>query len=90
MSGLYGCQAKTEKEVEEKTESSTEAKGTLEIAGFMGNFEALDQVVNKTPFQNEGLDVPSDYSEFKEVLDELKKKGYVPIQGSHVHVYSDR
>lgn len=46
-------------------------------------------VVNKTLLQNEGLDVPTNYEEFLEVLKALKEKGYTPIQGSKVHVYSE-
>ena len=46
-------------------------------------------VVNKTLLENEGLDVPTDYKEFQEVLKQLKEKGYNPIQGSSIHVYSE-
>lgn len=46
-------------------------------------------VVNETLLKNEGLDVPTNYEEFLEVLKELKSKGYTPIQGSKVHVYSE-
>ena len=46
-------------------------------------------VVNKTLLEKEGLDVPTDYEEFMEVLKELKEKGYNPIQGSSIHVYSE-
>lgn len=45
--GLTGCSAETKKETAEFTPSlDTETSETLEIAGFMGNFEALDQVIN--------------------------------------------
>ena len=46
-------------------------------------------VVNKTLLQNEGLDVPTNYEEFLEVLKALKEKGYTSIQGSKIHVYSE-
>lgn len=46
-------------------------------------------VVNETLLENEGLDVPTNYEEFLEVLKELKSKGYTPIQGSKIHVYSE-
>lgn len=38
-------------------------------------------VVNKTLLEKEGLQVPQTWSEFLEVLETLKQKGYTPIQG---------
>ena len=46
-------------------------------------------VVNKTLLENEGIDIPTNYEEFMEALKKLKEKGYTPIQGSKVHVYSE-
>lgn len=46
-------------------------------------------VVNKTLLANEGLSVPTNYSEFVSVLSALKEKGYdAPIQGAETHIYS--
>lgn len=49
--GMTGCGGKNEENTENKAEGfqpslDTEKETILEIAGFMGNFEALDQVVN--------------------------------------------
>lgn len=46
-------------------------------------------VVNKTLLQKEGLNIPVTYPEFLSVCEALKKKGYVPIQSSQNHAYSD-
>ncbi len=45
--------------------------------------------VNKTLLEKEGLNVPTNYSEFLDVLEKLKQKGYTPIQGAANHVYSE-
>lgn len=45
--------------------------------------------VNKTLLEKEGLKVPTNYSEFLDVLEKLKQKGYTPIQGAANHVYSE-
>ncbi len=39
-------------------------------------------VVNKTLLEKEGLSVPQTWTEFLEVLEALKEKGYTPIQGT--------
>lgn len=44
--------------------------------------------VNKTLLEKEGLEMPKNYSEFLSVLDALKNKGYVPIQGASSCIYS--
>lgn len=44
--------------------------------------------VNETLLEKEGLSVPKNYSEFLDVLKALKDKGYTPIQGSVLQVYS--
>lgn len=46
-------------------------------------------VVNKTLLKNEGLEMPADYQQFLDVMEALKQKGYTPLQGSHVHLYSE-
>lgn len=46
-------------------------------------------VVNKSLLEKEGLEVPKNYSEFMEVCEKLKAKGYTPIQGARYHVCSD-
>lgn len=46
-------------------------------------------VVNKTLLEKEGLEIPTNYKEFSEVCEALKKKGYTPIQGSTSQVYSN-
>lgn len=67
----------------------TEKSVSLEIAGFMGNFEALDQVVNETLLEKEGLSIPENYEELIKVCEKLKEKGYTPIQASRFHASSD-
>ena len=46
-------------------------------------------VVNKTLLKDNGLEVPTTYSEFLSVMEALKEKGYTPIQGSEQHVYGE-
>lgn len=46
-------------------------------------------VVNETLLKKEGLEVPKTYSEFLNVCEVLKKKGYTPIQSSKNHIGSD-
>lgn len=45
--------------------------------------------VNKTLLKENGLSVPKNYPEFLDVLESMKQKGYLPIQGSEIHVYSE-
>lgn len=71
---------------DEMVESGTVDGKILRIPLMQNTF---GMVVNKTLLQNEGLDVPTNYEEFLEVLKELKDKGYDPIQGSKIHVYSE-
>lgn len=46
-------------------------------------------VVNKTLLKDNGLEVPTTYSEFLSVVEALKEKDYTPIQGSEQHVYGE-
>ena len=46
-------------------------------------------VVNKSLLEKEGLAVPQNYEEFLSVCEELKAKGYTPIQSSRYHACSD-
>ena len=46
-------------------------------------------VVNETLLEQEGLEVPQNYTEFLEACKVLKKKGYTPIQASKIHACSD-
>ena len=46
-------------------------------------------VVNKTLLKDNGLEVPTKYSEFLSVVEALREKGYTPIQGSEQHVYGE-
>lgn len=46
-------------------------------------------VVNETLLEKEGLSVPDTYDEFIDVLEALKSKGYVPIQGPSSKVYAE-
>ena len=46
-------------------------------------------VVNKSLLAKEGLNVPTNYKEFIDVLEKLKNKGYTPIQGAYSHAYND-
>lgn len=71
---------------DEMVESGTVDGKILRIPLMQNTF---GMVVNKTLLQNEGLDIPTNYEEFLEVLKELKDKGYDPIQGSKIHVYSE-
>lgn len=45
--------------------------------------------VNKSLLEKYNLDVPENYSEFMEVCEKLKEKGYTPIQSAKTHVCSD-
>lgn len=45
-------------------------------------------VVNTTLLEKEGLDIPQDWGSFLSVLDALKQKGYVPVQGAKNHLYA--
>lgn len=71
---------------DEMVESGTVDGKILRIPLMENTF---GMVVNQTLLQNEGLDVPTNYNEFLETLKTLKEKGYTPIQGSKVHVYSE-
>lgn len=46
-------------------------------------------VVNKTLLEKEGLEIPETYKEFLDVCENLKEKGYTPIQSSRYHACSD-
>lgn len=46
-------------------------------------------VVNQTLLEAQGLSVPQTYAEFLNVCEQLKNKGYTPIQASKYHVCSD-
>lgn len=46
-------------------------------------------VVNKTLLAKEGLEIPQTYGDFLSVCETLKSKGYIPIQSSQYHAYSD-
>ena len=46
-------------------------------------------VVNETLLEQEGLKVPTNYTEFLEACKVLKEKGYTPIQASRIHACSD-
>lgn len=46
-------------------------------------------VVNVSLLENEGLSVPTNYSEFSQALTALKDKDYTPIQGPVDHLYSE-
>ena len=45
--------------------------------------------VNTTLLEKEGLKMPQTYDEFLTVCENLKEKGYVPIQSAQYHAYSD-
>lgn len=44
-------------------------------------------VVNKTLLEKEGLSVPTNYQEFLDTCEALKKAGYTPIQGPEESIY---
>ena len=54
-------------------------EGTLYTIPMSLNLKGI--VVNKTLLAEEGLEVPQTVSEFMNVLETLKQKGYTPIQG---------
>lgn len=67
---------------------SAVADGLLDSTTVDGKLLALPMglklrglAVNKTLLEKEGLSVPQTWSEFTEVLDALKQKGYTPLQG---------
>ncbi len=64
-----------------------DSKGQLLRIPIMSN--PCGMVVNKTLLEKEGLKIPENYNDFIDVLSKLKDKGYIPIQGSAVHVYSE-
>lgn len=45
--------------------------------------------VNKTLLAKEGIEVPTNYSEFMDACARLKEKGYTPILGSNSSVYAN-
>ncbi len=51
--------------------------------------QSYGMVVNKTLLDKEGLSVPENYSEFLDVMEALKEKGYTPLHGSDRHLYGD-
>lgn len=46
-------------------------------------------VVNETLLEQQGLEVPQNYTEFLDACKVLKEKGYTPIQSSKIHACSD-
>lgn len=51
----------------------------MQVTGF---------VVNETLLKNQGLEVPTTHEDFLKACDTLKEKGFVPIQGCYINVYS--
>ena len=67
---------------------SAVSDGLLDITTVDGKLLALPMglklhgiVVNKTLLEKENLTVPQTWTEFTDVLDALKQKGYTPLQG---------
>lgn len=92
-SGLVGCGSKSEqttsskKEETNKTETNnefaptldTEADVSLEIAGFMANFEALDQVVNDFNEYYPNVSISYEQNSTNDLTDYLANNDYVDI-----------
>ena len=74
-------------EIQPSLLSCCKVDGALLRVPFLQN--VCGMAVNKTLLEKEGLSVPTNYEEFLTVLESLKQKGYTPIQGSELHVYSE-
>ncbi len=84
MAGLAGCGAKdTDNDAvqEEKFTPSldTEVNTSLEIAGFMANFEALDQVVNDFNEYYPNVTVTYEQNDTNSLADYLANNSYVDV-----------
>ena len=79
---LAGCGA-DEKKVVEKGQFTpsldTEAATTLEIAGFMANFEALDQVVNDFNEYYPNVTITYEQNDMNSLADYLANNSYVDV-----------
>ena len=87
VTGLSGC-GTTNSKAEDTTESKdegfkpsldTEKETTLEIAGGLGNFEALDQVINDFNEIYPNITVTYEQNDLKQLKDYLKNNNYVDI-----------
>lgn len=85
LSGLAGCGSgkSVEKEAEQNAgfvpSLDTEKEVTLEIAGFMGNFEALDQVINDFNVYYPNVTINYEQNELRGLADYLNNNEYVDI-----------
>lgn len=85
VTGLAGCgaQGNVDKEAAGKAEFvpslDTEKEVTLEIAGFLGNFEALDQVINDFNEYYPNVTINYEQNEKKALADYLQNNEYVDI-----------
>lgn len=89
--GATGSENKQAKEMSAVTETEaartdeftpsldTEAGGTLEIAGSMGNFEALDQVINDFNEYYPNITVTYEQNDLQALSDYVKNNSYVDI-----------
>lgn len=71
-------------DINEKVVEGNKYNGKLYTIPMSLNLKGM--VVNKTLLKKEGLNVPETYSEFLNVLETLKNKGYTPIQGPNIAV----
>lgn len=66
--------------IQDEVISSSTIDGKLYQIPLMHNSAGL--IVNKTLLENEGVEIPTNYSEFLEACKTLKEAGYVPVQGN--------
>lgn len=85
VTGLAGCgaQGNADKKAAEKAEFvpslDTEKEVTLEIVGFLGNFEALDQVINDFNEYYPNVTINYEQNEKSALADYLQNNEYVDI-----------
>lgn len=88
VTGLAGCGSdntkkadtgETKKEAEFQPSLDTEESVTLEVAGAMGNFEALDQVINDFNEYYPNVTVSYEQNDIYALSDYMKNNSYVDI-----------
>lgn len=84
VSGLCACGKNNEKSEQNKKGSfvpalDTKKETTLEIAGYMGNFEALDQVINDFNEYYPNVTITYEQNDANGISEYLKNNDYVDI-----------
>ncbi len=81
--GVCACSNKTDNKKRGKSDFTpdldTKKETTLEIAGYMGNFEALDQVINDFNKYYPNVTVTYEQNDSYGLVDYLTNNGYVDI-----------